>query len=80
MSDKLTASEALYGFCGWLTTRDMKDMNDRIIMSPIDDCAAIPSLVEQFCKENKLAEPREGWRNNLIHPRGECSSREVNNG
>ena len=68
MNDKLTASEALYGFAGWLTSRD-----EKTIMSACDDAAHIAHLVDQFCKENSLAEPRDGWHNNLIHPSGECS-------
>ena len=68
MKDKLTAAEAVYGFCGWLTTREVKT-----IMSASDDAAPIATLIDQFCKENKLQDPRDGWDNNLIHPSGECS-------
>ena len=28
---------------------------------------------KQFCKENNLTEPRDGWDNNLINPNGKCS-------
>lgn len=66
--DKLTASEALYGFCGWLTSR-----KEKTIMSSNNNAVPIPLLIEQFCKENNLTEPRDGWDNNLIHPNGECS-------
>lgn len=66
--DKLTASEALYGFCGWLTSRE-----EKTIMSATDECGIIARLVETFCKENKLKPPRSGWETNLIHPSGECS-------
>ena len=68
MSDKLIASEALYGFAGWLTSRD-----EQTLISSTDDAAPIAELVNQFCIENRLAEPRKGWENNLIHPSGECS-------
>ncbi len=68
MMDKLTASEAVYGFCGWLTTRE-----EKTIMSSADDAAPIASLIDQFCRKNKLKEPREGWDNNLINIDGECS-------
>ena len=54
--DKLTASEALYGFCGWLTSR-----KEKTIMSSNNNAVPILLLIEQFCKENNLAEPREGW-------------------
>jgi len=66
--DKLTASEALYGFCGWLAMR-----KEKTVMSSSDDAAPIAELIDQFCKENGLAEPRKGWEYNLIHPSGECS-------
>jgi hypothetical protein len=68
MTDKLTASEAIYGFAGWLTTRD-----EKTVMSATDDSAPIADLVAEFCKENNLADPHDGWENNLIHPSGECS-------
>ena len=66
--DKLIASEALFGFCGWLTGR-----REKTIMSSSDDAGNIASLIDDFCKENKLDDPRDGWENNLIHPSGECS-------
>ena len=64
-NDKLIASEALYGFEGWLSSQS----------NGVDttDCALMADLVNQFVKENKLGDPREGWHNNLIHPSGECS-------
>lgn len=70
--DKLTASEAIYGFCGWLTSR-----KEKTIMSSNNNAAPIPLLIEQFCKENNLTEPRDDWDNNLIHPNGECSGSAV---
>ncbi len=70
MKDNLTASEALFGFCGWLTSR-----NEQTIMSSKDDAAPIAELIKQFCDENSIDEPRDGWENNLIHPSGECSGR-----
>jgi hypothetical protein len=66
--DKLTASEAVYGFAGWLTTR-----KEPVTFSHVDNAAIAADLVNEFVKENKLAEPRDGWHHNLIHPSGECS-------
>jgi len=63
--DKLTASEALYGFACWLTCR-----KERTVMSSTDDAAPIATLVATFVKENGLSAPREGWAHNLIHPSG----------
>ena len=68
MNDKLTASEAIYGFCGWLTTR-----SESITMSASNDAAPVADLIRQFVEQNKLEVPRDGWENNLTHPSGECS-------
>jgi hypothetical protein len=59
----LSASEAIFGFCGWLTSRDKKT-----IMSSTDNAAIIADLAAKFCQTNELEEPREGWEKNLIHP------------
>ena len=65
MSDdkKLTSSEAVYGFAGWLTCRDKE-----VTMSARHDAAVVAKLVNQFCKENELEDPREEWATRLIHP------------
>jgi len=65
---KLTPSEALYGFTGWITSRDKK-----VVASAKHDAAIWAELVDTFIKENNLEQPRDGWENNLIHPSGECS-------
>ena len=70
----MNASEALYGFAGWLTTR-----KEKTIMSSSDDAAPIAELIQRFIDENSLPEPREGWANNLIHPSGEGSGQAANN-
>lgn len=59
----LSASEALYGFCGWLTTRP-----ERTIMSSSDNATPVAALIEEFCKANNLEKPRERWASNLVHP------------
>ena len=61
--NKLTASEAIFGFAGWLTTRPKKT-----VMSSSDDAAPIVELIQQFCEVNNLDEARDGWENNLTHP------------
>lgn len=63
MSDKLSGSEALYGFVGWLTTRE-----EVTVMGSSEDCAPIVGLIDLFCEVNKLDDPKDGWENNLIHP------------
>jgi hypothetical protein len=67
-SRKMTASEAIYGFCAWLTTR-----NEVTTMSAKHNAGSTCDLIATFCKENKLPEPRDNWTENLIHPSGECS-------
>lgn len=63
MKDKLTGSEAIYGFCGWLTTR--KEVTQ---MSSKHDCAIIADLIDEFCKANNLSEPSDYWHKSLVHP------------
>ena len=59
----MSGAEALYGFAGWLTSRD-----EATVMSATHDAVPIVELVACFCKANNLQEPREGWENNLTHP------------
>ena len=67
-SEKLTASEALFGFCAWLTCRDKP-----LIMSSEHHTGDAVEVIEQFITVNNLEKPRDGWEYNLIHPSGECS-------
>ena len=60
---EMSGSEAIYGFCGWLTTR-----KDKTVMSTNHDCACIAELIKDFCEVNKLSDPREQWTDNLIRP------------
>lgn len=66
--DKMIASEAVYGFSAWLTTR-----GSPVTIGAKHDASEVAQLVGEFCKENDLQDPRDGWENNLIHPSGECS-------
>ena len=68
MNKELNASEAVYGFAAWLTTRA-----EKTIMSASDDAAPIAELVKRFCEENSLPEISEQWPLNLIHPSGEVA-------
>jgi hypothetical protein len=61
---QMTASEALFGFCGWLTSREKKT-----IMSSTDDAGNIAELISEFCKVNNLDEPRDNWTDLLTHPK-----------
>ncbi len=60
---KMITSEALYGFCGWLTTRE-----ERIVMSASDDAGVVAELIKEFSEANDLAEPRPGWEKCFISP------------
>jgi len=71
MDNEMTASEALYGFMGWLTSRYKVTPE----LSAKHDAGIAAQLVGEFCEENKLSIPRDGWENKLIHPSGECSNR-----
>ena len=59
----LTGSEAIFGFCGWLTSR-----KERTIMSGSNDSAVIVELITKFCNENKLSDPRDNYTDYLTLP------------
>jgi hypothetical protein len=61
--DVLSASEALFGFMGWLTTRDAE-----VTFSEHHDAGVAVDLVSEFCKVNNLKDPSSGWDKNLTHP------------
>lgn len=60
---ELSASEAVYGFAGWLTTRD-----EETKMGATNECGCIAELVGEFCDASNLSDPRDGWEKNLTHP------------
>jgi len=70
IGQKLTASEALFGFAGWITSRE-----EKVVASASHDASIWVELVDAFIKENRLEYPRDGWENNLMHPSGECSGK-----
>lgn len=61
MLNKLTASEAIYGFCGWLTTR-----KEITVMSSHHDAAPIVELIKIFCEVHNLEDPKDNFADNLI--------------
>ena len=63
MGNCLTGSEAIFGFCAWLTTRKKK-----VVMGSTNDCAPIIELIKKFCEENKLREPRDNYTDFLTIP------------
>lgn len=59
----LSGSEAIYGFCAWLTTRE-----EQTVMSATDDSAPIPPLIAEFCEVNELTPPRDNYADYLTMP------------
>jgi len=59
----MTASEALFGFCGWLTSR-----KEKTVMSSTDEAGTAVELIEKFMDANNLPMPTDGWEKNLVHP------------
>jgi len=63
--DLMSASEALFLFVGWLTTRA-----EGIAMSSSIDSAPACELVSKFIDANKLTDPREDFGTKYIRPEG----------
>ena len=61
VKEELSPSESLYGFAGWLTTR-----NEPITISSKHNAAIVAELVDDFIKKQKLKNPRDNWEKNLI--------------
>lgn len=61
--EEMTASEAIYGFCAWLTTQQAETK-----MGAHHDCSVICDLIKKFCETNQLEEPRSDWTDRLTHP------------
>jgi hypothetical protein len=53
---RLNASEALYGFVGWLTSRKRKT-----VMGANEDASEAVNLISEFIKVQKLPRARENW-------------------
>jgi len=62
--DKMSASEAIFGFAAWLTTRE-----NMTVMSSAHNCVPVMDRIKEFCDTNKLPDPRDGWEKNLTHPK-----------
>jgi hypothetical protein len=62
-SRNLSSSEALYGFIGWLTSRE-----EPVTLSCNDGATNIADLVAVFCACNGLSDPVIGWQKFLRFP------------
>jgi hypothetical protein len=61
VASEWNASEALYAFMGWLTSR-----YERTVLSATDDAAPAADLIGAFCKRHDLPKPREGWHRVIV--------------
>lgn len=61
--DKISASEALFGFAAWLTSRDQKT-----VLSSTDNAAVAADLVGEFCRVNKLINPKNDFHKRFEMP------------
>ena len=59
----LSPSEALFGFCAWLSTQD-----GTLKIGATHDAAPLPGLVAAFCMHNNLAPPEPDWYTRLNAP------------
>lgn len=60
---KLNASEALYGFAAWLTTR-----YEPTTLGAKHDCAPVVDRIVEFIEANDLPPLSATWPNNLVFP------------
>jgi hypothetical protein len=65
MNDKLSPSEALFAFGGWLSSKE-----EVITIGATSDCAVLAEKINEFCEANDLEEPRQDWENNIVYPSG----------
>ena len=61
VKEELSPSEALYGFGGWLTTRD-----ESVTISSTNNAAIVAELIDEFIKKQRLTEPKDHWEDDLI--------------
>ena len=65
MENDVIASEAVFGFAAWLTTR-----RKPVLLGAEHDAAPAAELADQWCKANHLPEPRErAYPKNITHPK-----------
>lgn len=62
--EKITASEAVFGFAAWVTCR-----TDVVKAGATEDAAVWAEMAAEWCKENDLPQPREGiYPQNITQP------------
>lgn len=60
----MNASDALFGFVAWLTTRD-----EKTVMCSSVDCVHVVDLMQQFIKANDLGNVTELYPQNIVFPK-----------
>lgn len=68
-NDEMNASEAVYGFAAWLSSRE-----EREVFSCKHDSARVSYLVKKFCETNELPPVSKIWPKNLMFPIDPCST------
>lgn len=63
--EELSASEAVFGLMGWLTSREEVTPH----LSGSHEATVGADIAAQFIESNGLSEPREGWYKKLVHPK-----------
>lgn len=59
-NNSLNATEALFGFAAWLTSR-----KEQIVLSSSSDAGPVAALVQVFCNANHLPAVTENFPHNL---------------
>lgn len=62
-AQSIAPSEALYGFAGWITSRE-----DMLCVGSACDAAPMAGLVNSFLIANRLSSPAEGFEKKLQYP------------
>ena len=72
---ELTPAEAIYAFCGWLTTRKIATQ-----MSSSNNCSPVVERIKEFCEVQGFVPPREDYANGIkeMPPLREGASVETN--
>jgi hypothetical protein len=60
----MNATEAIYGFMGWLTCRE-----EAVTFGSSHDAAKAAELCKEWCEANKLPDVSDAWPNNIVHPK-----------
>lgn len=62
-NNTLTATDALFGFSGWLTSRE-----EVISMGSSEDCAPVIEVISAFLDANNLPYPSDNYPDNFVCP------------